>query len=59
MAEMKKPTAQHRPAANMAWRGPPSSTQRPKIAAETPSTKIAMEKIQPSSVRFQSSGADG
>ena len=55
---MKKPSAQHTPAVNMALRGPPSSTQRPRIAAEAPSTKIAMEKIQPSSVSFQSSGAD-
>jgi len=43
---------------NIARRGPPSSTQRPNSAAEKPRTKIAMEKIQPSSVSFQSSGAD-
>ncbi len=42
----------------MALRGPPSSTQRPSVAAETPRTKMAMEKIQPSSVSFQSSGVD-
>jgi hypothetical protein len=33
-------------------------TQRPKIAAEKPSTKMPMEKIQPSSGMFQSFGAD-
>ena len=54
---MKKPLLQHKPAVNMALRGPPSSTQRPKAAAETPRTKIAIEKIQPSEVNFQSSGA--
>ena len=42
----------------MARRGPPSSTQRPKTAAEAPRKKIAMLKIQPRSVSFQSSGAD-
>ncbi len=58
MAEMKKPPAQHSPAVNMALRGPPSSTQRPISAADTPSTKIAIEKIQPRSVSFQSPGAE-
>ena len=42
----------------MARRGPPSSTQRPKTAAEAPRKKMAMLKIQPRSVSFQSSGAD-
>ncbi len=42
----------------MARRGPPSSTQRPNTADETPRKKIASEKIQPSSVSFQSAGAD-
>ena len=55
---MKKPAAQQQAAVNMARRGPPSSTQRPKIAEETPRKKIAIEKIQPSSGRFQSPGAD-
>jgi hypothetical protein len=41
----------------MARRGPPSSTQRPITAADTPRKKIASEKIHPSSVSFQSSGA--
>jgi hypothetical protein len=57
-AEIKKPLVQHNPAVNIAWRGPTSSTQRPKVAADTPKTKIAIEKIQPSAVNFQSFGAD-
>ena len=55
---MKKPPAQHKAAVNIARRGPPSSTQRPKIADETPRKKIGIEKIQPNSVSFQSPGAD-
>ena len=55
---MKKPPAQHNAAVNIARRGPPSSTQRPNTADETPRKKIAMEKIQPSSGSFQSPGAD-
>jgi hypothetical protein len=35
---------------NIARRGPPSSTQRPNTADETPRKKMAMENIQPSSV---------
>ena len=42
----------------MARRGPPSSTQRPSTAADTPRKNMAIEKIQPRSVSFQSSGAD-
>src|SRR5262245_55521615 len=42
----------------MARRGPPSSTQRPNTAAEPPRNSIASEKIQPSSVSFQSPGTD-
>ena len=57
-AEMKNPPAQHKAAVNIARRGPPSSTQRPNTAEETPRKKMAMENIQPSSVNFQSSGAD-
>src|SRR5579883_488610 len=55
---MKKPPAQHNAAVSMARRGPPSSTQRPNTAEETPRKKIASENIQPSSVSFQSPGAD-
>ncbi len=58
IAETKKPPAQHNAAVNIARRGPPSSTQRPNTAAEVPRKKIAIEKIQPSSGRCQSSGAD-
>src|SRR5581483_3953012 len=55
---MKNPPAQQHAAVNIARRGPPSSTQRPNTADETPRKKIANEKIQPRSVSFQSSGAD-
>ncbi len=58
MAERTNPPAQHNAAVNIARRGPPSSTQRPNTAAEPPRKTIAIEKIQPSSVSFQSSGAD-
>src|SRR5215469_16153461 len=58
IAEIRKPPAQHSAAVNIARRGPPSSTQRPNTAEETPRKKIAMEKIQPRSVNFQSSGVD-
>ena len=57
-AESKKPPAHRQPAVNIALRGPPSSTQRPNTAAEPPRNSIASEKIQPSSVSFQSPGAD-
>ena len=57
-AEIRKPPAQQQAAVNIALRGPPSSTQRPNRADETPRKKIASENIQPSSVSFQSSGAD-
>ncbi len=58
IAEMKKPKPKHNAAVNIARRGPPSSTQRPQIAAEKPSTKIPMVKIQPSCGMFQSFVAD-
>ena len=54
-----KPAVQHRPAVNIARRGPPSSTQRPNAAAEVPRKKIARVKTQPSSVSFQSPGRIG
>ena len=53
-----KPPDQHNAAVNIARRGPPSSTQRPNIAADMPRKKMAIEKIQPSSGIFQSFGAD-
>ena len=55
---MKKPPAKQQPDVNIARRGPPSSTQRPSTAAEAPRKKIAIEKIQPRSVSFQSAGVD-
>ncbi len=58
IAETRKPPPKHKAAANIALRGPPSSTQRPSTAAEAPRKKIARLKIQPSSVSFQSPGAD-
>jgi hypothetical protein len=58
IAESMKPPAQHNAAVNIARLGPPSSTQRPNTAADMPRKKMAIEKIQPSSGRFQSFGAD-
>src|SRR5690242_8122180 len=58
MADSRKPPAHRHPAVNIALRGPPSSTQRPNSADEMPSMAIAIEKIQPSWVSFQSPGAD-
>ena len=55
---MMKPPPKHSAAVNIARRGPPSSTQRPNTAAEAPRKKIAIEKIQPRSVNFQSAGVD-
>jgi hypothetical protein len=57
-AETRNALAQHTPAVNIARRGPPSSTQRPNTAADRPRKTIAIEKIQPSSVSFQSAGVD-
>ena len=57
-AATRKPQPKQSAEVNMARRGPPSSTQRPKTAAEAPRKKMAMLKIQPRSVSFQSSGAD-
>jgi hypothetical protein len=57
-AETRNPPPQHSAAVNIARRGPPSSTQRPHSAADRPRTTMAIEKIQPRSVSFQSSGAD-
>ncbi len=57
-AETKNPPAKHNAAVNMDLRGPTRSTQRPKTADDSPRKTIAMEKIQPTSFRFQSVGAD-
>src|SRR6185312_7209387 len=56
-AEMRNPPPKQKAAATMARRGPPSSTQRPNTAADTPRKTIASVKIQPRSVSFQSPGA--
>ncbi len=55
---MKKPPLKHTAAANMALRGPAASSHLPKMAADRPRNTIAMLKIQPSVVSFQSSGTD-
>src|SRR5580698_8422777 len=57
-AETMNPPAKHSAATNIDLRGPTRSTQRPKTAADEPRNTIAMEKIQPTSFKFQSPGAD-
>src|SRR5581483_10346018 len=57
-AESRKPPPKQKAAATIARRGPPSSTQRPKTAADIPRKKIASVKIQPRSVSFQSAAAE-
>src|ERR1700735_3108222 len=52
------PPPKHRAATNIDMRGPTRSTQRPNRAAATPRTAIAIENVQPTSVNFQSAGAD-
>ena len=42
----------------MAFRGPALSSHVPKTAADSPRKTMAMLKIQPSVLSFQSSGAD-
>src|SRR6266478_433953 len=56
-AETKNPPAKHSADANIDLRGPTRSTQRPKTAADEPRKTMAMEKIQPTSFKFQSPGA--
>src|SRR4029450_12450736 len=53
-----KATAETEAAVNIVLRGPTRSTQRPKIAAESPRKKIARLKIQASDGCDQSPGAD-
>ena len=55
---MRKPPPKQSAAVNIALRGPTRSSQVPVKAAANPRNTMAMEKIQPSSVSFQSSGAD-
>ena len=57
-AAMRKPPPQQQAAATPAFRGPTRSSQRPNTAAEEPRKKIAMEKVRPTVLIFQSSGAD-
>ncbi len=57
-AETKNPPAKHSAETNIDLRGPTRSTHLPKRAAEEPRNTIAMEKIQPTSFKFQSPGAD-
>ncbi len=56
-APIRKPPPKQSAAANIARRGPPSSTQRPKPRPRAEEENGDGE-IQPSSVSFQSSGAD-
>ena len=58
MAATMKPPPKHRAATNIDMRGPTRSTQRPNRAAERPRTAMAMENVHPTSVNFQSPGAD-
>ena len=48
------PNPKRHAAANIARRGPRSSTHFPKMAADTPRTTIAMLKIQPTLATLQS-----
>ena len=52
------PPPKHSAATNIDLRGPTRSTQRPNRAAARPRTAMAMENVQPTSVSFQSPGAD-
>jgi hypothetical protein len=54
---MKPPPKQHAATA-IVLRGPAPSSHLPPNAADKPRTTIAMLKIQPSVVSFQSSGED-
>jgi hypothetical protein len=53
-----KPPPKHSADTNMALRGPTRSTQRPNSAAERPKMAMAMENVHPTSLRFQSPGAE-
>src|SRR4051794_18333349 len=57
-APTRKPAPQQSAAVKPLLRGPCACTHLPNSAADAPSTKIAMVKIQPSSVSFQSPGSD-
>ena len=55
---MMNPPPKHRAAVNIDLRGPTRSTQRPNRAADRPRKAIAIENVQPTSVSFQSPGAE-
>src|SRR5882757_8293018 len=57
-AATRKPPPKHRAETNMDLRGPTRSTQRPKTAADRPRRTMAIENVQPTSVNFQSDGAE-
>ena len=57
-APTRNPTPQQSAATKPLLRGPTACTHLPNSAADAPSTKIAMVKIQPSSVSCQSPAID-
>ena len=57
-ADTMNPPPKHSAAMNIERRGPTRSTQRPNSAADSPSTAIAMENVQPTSVNLQSDGSE-
>src|SRR5271166_5859406 len=57
-AATMKPPPKHNAAVNIDLRGPTRSTQRPKTAADSPRMAIAIEKVHPTSVNFQSEGSE-
>src|SRR5258706_9860366 len=57
-APSKNPRLQHSAATKPLFLGPAAWTHLPNSAAEAPSTKIAIVKIQPSEVSFQSLGRE-
>ena len=54
---MKKPPAKHSAEASMALRGPTRSSHLPNTAAESPSSTMAMENVQPICPAVQSVGS--
>src|ERR1019366_4162230 len=57
MAATRKPPLKQHAEANIALRGPAASSHRPNVNAERPRETIAVLKIQPMVVSFQSAGA--
>ncbi len=58
IADTMNPPPKQSAAVNMDLRGPTRSTHRPNSAADRPRTAMAMENTQPTSVSFQSPGAE-